>query len=309
MARIYVLRGDGVIVVSRRRPGVLRLRPVPRPWNTLAEIPPRTGRQPGETALVFAPPVALGALAAAFAPPEVGVAVGGAALIASTYLTPVLRGRLAGRRLRRPENIILYGERSQSAFDRSVAIADRISETWPALGPLVDTAEASIMLAEALWQIAAVLARRAELDSVLATDPMDLGEASIEVRSQVSAAKAARARVEAEFVRREASLRRAEDAGRDFIREQQMRQAVRAAEQTLRSVPPGLSAAGLSSAGLSSDRLPDGLSLDGLSPDGLSRTAALSAGPAGLDAGADLADQTRSVLAAYRELTADLTPD
>jgi hypothetical protein len=75
------------------------------------------------------------------------------------------------------------------------------------------------------------------------------------------------------------------------------------------SVPPGLSTAGLSSAGLSSDRLPDGLSLDGLSPDGLSRTAALSAGPAGLDAGADLADQTRSVLAAYRELTADLTPD
>jgi hypothetical protein len=284
--RIYVMRRDGVIVLSRRRPGLLRVRPVPRPWDALAEIPPRTGRLPGETALVFAPPVALGALAAAFAPAGVGVAVGGAALIASTYLTPVLRGRAADRRLRRPENILLRGERAQSAFDRAVAVADRISETWPALGQLVDADEASAMLAEALWQIAAVLARREELDSALAADPMEVGEASVEVRAQVSAAKAARARVEAEFVRREAGLRRAEDAGRDFIREQQMRQAIRAADQTLRSVPP-----------------------TGLPSPDLSATAALIAGTAGLDAGADLADHTGAVLAAYRELTVGLTAD
>jgi hypothetical protein len=316
VARIYVMRGDGVIVLSRRRPGVLRVHPVPRSWPTLAEIPLRAGRPPGETALVFAPPLALGALAAAFAPAGVGVAVGGAALIATTYLNPVLRNRLAGRRLRRPDNIVLRSERARSAFDRTLALADRVSDTWPELGPLVDVDEASVLLAEALWQIAAVLGRREELDAVLAADPTDLGDASVEVRSQVSAAKAARARVEAEFVRRETSLRRAEEAGRDFIREQHMRAAIRSANETLRSIPPGaLHTAGLSPGDLSSGGLlPGGLSAGGLSAGGLSAgglpgTSAFGAGAGALDAGADLADHTRSVLAAYRELTADLTTD
>jgi hypothetical protein len=310
VARIYLMRGDNVIVLSRRRPGLLRVRPVPRSWHTLAEIPPRTGRPPGETALVFAPPVALGALAAAFAPAGVGVAVGGAALIASTYLNPVLRSRLAGRRLRRPGNIVLRGDRARSAFDRTVDLADRVSETWPELGPLVDADQASVLLAEALWQIAAVLARREELDAVLAADLMDLSEASVELRSQVSVAKAARARVEAEFVRRETSLRRADEAGRDFIREQHMREAIRAAEQTIRSTPPGtLPPAVLSSGDLSSTALSPAASPNGLSPNGLSGMAAAGAGVPGLDAGADLADRTRSVLAAYRELTVGLTPN
>jgi hypothetical protein len=339
MARIYVMRRGDAIVVSRRRPGMLRARPVPRSWSTLAEIPPRVGRPPGDTALVFAPPVALGALAAALAPAGVGVAVGGAALIASTRLVPVLRRRLADRRLRRPENIVLHGDRARSAFDRTVALADRISDTWPGLGPLVNVDEASELLAEALWQIAAVLARREELDAALAADPpvtgsldadpLAAGEGSVEVRSQVSAAKAARARVEADFVRREASLRRAEEAGRDFIREQHMREAIRSAEQTLGSVPPaaGLSSAGfmpgnltsadlssadLSSAPLSPPVLPSPvLPLNGRSANGLPGVAAIGAGvgASALDAGADLADHTRSVLAAYRELTVGVTAD
>lgn len=299
MARIYVMRGDGVIVVSRRRPGLLGPRPVQRSWHTLAEIPPRTGRPPGETTLVFAPPVVLGFLAAAFAPAGIGIAVGGVSLIASTRLTPALRRRLAGRRLRRPDNIVLRDERARSVFDRAVAIADRVSETWPALGPLVDTDDASAMLAEALWQIAAVLARREELDAVLAAnpaDPADLRDASVEVRSQVSVAKAARARVAAELLRREASLRRAEQAGRDFIREQNMRQAVSAAERTLRSMPPG---------GLIPAAVPPAL----LPTDALAVSPAGGPGAVGPDAGADLADHTRSVLAAYRELTAGLTQD
>jgi hypothetical protein len=275
VARIYVMRDNGVIVVSRRRLGRLRNRPVPRSWDTLVEIPPRTGRAPGETTLVFAPPVALGALAAVFAPAEVGVAVGGATLIASTYLTPQLRRWLAGRRLRRPDNVVLHSERARSAFDHALALADRVSETWPALGPLVDADEAAVMLAEALWQIAAVLSRREELDAVLEPVGFDPSAASVETRSQLSVARAARARVDAEFQRREAGLRRAEEAGRDFIREQQMREAVRAADQTLRAMPP-----------------------------------AVLAGPgAALEPASDLAEHTHSVLAAYRELTAGLASD
>jgi hypothetical protein len=274
MARIYVMRDQGVTVLSRRRLGWWRNRPVPRSWDTLVEIPPRTGRPPGDTTLVFAPPVALGALAAVLAPVEIGVAVGGATLIASTYLTPQLRRRLAARRLRRPDTIVLHTERAQSAFDHALGLADRVSSTWPSLGALVDASEAAAMLAEALWQIAAVLSRREELDAVLEPADFDPNAASIETRSQLSAARAARARLDAEFQRREAALRRADEAGRDFIREQQMREAVAAADQTLRSMPP-----------------------------------ATVAGPGtSLEPATTLAEHTHSVLAAYRELTTGLTP-
>jgi hypothetical protein len=273
VARIYVLRDEGALVVSRRRPGPLRNRPVRRSWDALVEIPPRTGRAPAETTLVFAPPVILGALAAVFGPPEVGVALGGATLIASTYLTPQLRRRLTARLLRRPGNVVLRGPRSRTAFDHALGLADRISETWPSLGPLVDADSAALMLAEALWQIAAVLSRREELDAVLESAGADPSAASAETRSQLSAARAARARVDAEFQRRETSLRRADEAGRDFIREQQMRHAVQAADQTLRTLPPTV-----------------------LTPPG-----------AALDPASDLAEHTDSVLAAYRELTAGLT--
>lgn len=95
-----------------------------------------------------------------------------------------------------------------------------------------------------------------------------------EARYQLGAARAAHAEIEAELVRREASLRRAEEAGRDFIREQDMRRAIRAAERSLRVAPPL-----------------------GLPP-----------APPVQDAGADLAEHTRSVLDAYRELTAVLRP-
>lgn len=272
MTRIYVSRDHDAIVVSRRRLGWLRNRAVPRSWDALVEFPPRTGRAPGETTLVFAPPVALGALAAVLAPAGVGVAVGGATLIASTYLTPQLRRRLADRRLRRPDNIVLHSEKARSAFDHALGLADRVSETWPALDGLVDADEAAVMLAEALWQIAAVLSRREELDAVLEPVGFDPAAASVETRSQLSAARAARARVDAEFQRREAGLRRAEEAGRDFIREQQMRSAVQAADQTLRSMPP---------------------------------TVLVGPGAA-LEPGSDLAEHTHSVLAAYRELTVGL---
>ncbi|MFI6072996.1 hypothetical protein ACIA5C_15545 [Actinoplanes sp. NPDC051343] len=275
MARIYVMRDDGAIVVSRRRPGLLRSRPVPRSWDTLVEIPPRTGRAPGETTLVFASPVALGALATTFAPVELGVAVGGAALIASTYLTPRLRRRLADRRRNRPDNIVLHSEKARSAFDHVLGLADRVSETWPLLDRLVEPDEAAALLAEALWQIAAVLSRREELDAVLEPAGFDPSTASVETRSQLSAARAARARVDAEFQRREAGLRRAEEAGLDFIREQQMRKAVQAADQTLRSMPP---------------------------------TVLVGPG-ATLEPASDLAEHTHSVLAAYRELTVGLTAD
>ena len=282
-----IARKSGAGLPSSPGPGFAAGRPdaqpVRRPWRGLVELPARTPPTRGDTALVFVPPAAIGALAAAFAPVEVGVAAGGLALVASTYFTPLLRRRLAdraaARRLTRPGNLLLTGARERAAWDRAVATADRISETWPALASLIDVAEAESLLAEALWEIAGVLAHRQELDRVLTElSRPDFAaaadETAGEVRYQLSAAKTARAEIEAELVRREASLRRAEEAGHDFIREQDMRRAIRAAEHSLRTTPP-----------------------PGLPPT-----------PPFPDAGADLAEHTRSVLDAYRELTAVLRP-
>jgi hypothetical protein len=174
---------------------------------------------------------------------------------------------------------LLSGAPERAAFQQAVGVADRIAETWPALGALVDPADAEPLLAGALWEISGVLARRQELTAVLAElNRPDFAAAPTtdqtarELRAQVQASRAALTRVGADLARREASLRRAEEAGRHFIREQEMRQAIRAAEDTLRDATPGFPTSTL-------------------------------------DPAADLAEQTQSVLTAYRELTADLHTD
>jgi len=170
----------------------------------------------------------------------------------------------------------------RAAFGRAVATADRVAETWPALGGLVDVPEAEMLLAEALWEIAGVLARRQELIAVLAQltrpdfatlSPAD-GTAA-KLRTQIRATKEALSAVEIDLAGREASLRRAEEAGRTFIREREMREAIRAAERSLAAAPPD---------------------------------PALDARPTP-DPAADLAEHTHLVLAAYRELTATLHPE
>jgi hypothetical protein len=191
------------------------------------------------------------------------------------------RARRPGRSDRIPrsgrgELHVLSAAPERAAFQQAVGVADRIAETWPALGALVDPADAEPLLAEALWEIAGVLARRQELTAVLAElSRPDFAAVSAadrtarELRAQAQATRAALTQVEADLARREASLRRAEEAGRHFIREQEMRQAIRAAEDSLRDTLAGLP----------------------------------TTAP---DHAADLAEQTQSVLTAYRELTAGL---
>jgi hypothetical protein len=173
---------------------------------------------------------------------------------------------------------MLSAPAERAAFQQAVDMADRIAETWPALGTLVDPADAEPLLAEALWEISGVLARRQELNAVLA----DLSrpdfaavptadQTARELRAQTRATRAALAKVQADLARREASLRRAAEAGRHFIREQEMRRAIRAAEHSLGEATPDF-------------------------------------GTPTPDPAADLAEQTQSVLTAYRELTAGLHP-
>ncbi|GIE93538.1 hypothetical protein [Paractinoplanes rishiriensis] len=283
-SRLYVARDDKVTAVSRGRLRMSGATVVRRDWNALVELTapvldPKPRHSLSDTALVVLPPVLAGSLTAAFAPVEAAIAVGGAVFFAASYLSPVLRRRFdrAGPRTRRADVFLLTGESERQSFQQAVAVADRVSETWPALGALIDANEAEDMLAEALWEIAGALSRRQELTGVLtelsrpdfaAVPAAD--QTARELTAQLHATRAALSQVGADLARREASLRRTELAGRNFIREQDMRRAIRAAEDSLRAAPP----------------------------------PGLSAEP--VDAAAELAEHTQSVLAAYRELTAGL---
>jgi hypothetical protein len=283
-SRLYVARDDTVTAVSRGRLRMSGAQTVRRGWHSLVEITapvlrPESRRSFADGAIVVLPPVVAGALTAAFAPVEAGFAVGGAVFFATSYLAPLVRRRLGTGAKKTPrsrgaEVRMLTAPAERRTFQQAVDLADRISDTWPALGELIDVPEAGTMLAEALWEIAGVLVRRQELSAVLAElsrpdfaamSPTD--RTAHELAAHLQATKAALAQVEVDLARRDASLRRAELAGRNFIREQEMREAIRAAEASLRDTPPPP-----------------------------------------LDAATELAEHTQSVLSAYRELTAAFHP-
>jgi hypothetical protein len=281
MARIYLARDDRATLVSRRRLRMVAGRPVRHPWKALVETDATarattSATSPAGMALVVGPPVLAGAVITTFAPVEIGIAAGGAVFFAMSYLSPVFRRYLVGRgpRATGGETHRLTAVAERAAFDRVLATADRISETWPGLGSLLEVVDAEAMLADALWEIAGVLARREELSGVLtelsrpdflAANPSD--ETARELRIHRRAARLAMAQVESELAAREGNLRRVEQAGRNLVRELEMRRAIRAAEQSLRTVQP---AAG--------------------------------------DPAAELAEHTQSVLTAYRELTSAPPP-
>jgi len=202
--------------------------------------------------------------------------------------------RLFRRRVGPPAlqgGIELTAAAERTAFDRVGATADRVAETWPALDGLIDVAEAKTLLAEALWEIAGVLARRQELSEVLTQltrpDFAALSTAAAtasKLQTQIRATKEALSAVEIDLAGREASLRRAEEAGRTFVRDREMHEAIRAAERSLAATSPDPA-------------------LAALSPDPALAAAAPTSDPA-----ADLAEHTHLVLAAYRELTTTLHP-
>jgi hypothetical protein len=292
-SRLYVARDSAATVVSRQRLPMAGAQLVHRPWTALVEVTVPDVREPDEeheqrgAGWLFGPPVVAGAIAATLGAAEIGIAVAAVTFFAAAYVEPAIRRRVQARRAR-PAPVtarILTSAADRAAFDEAVGAADAVSATWPRLGALVDTAEAETMLADALWEIAGVLARRQKLSRVLA----DLSrpdfaaqpaadETALELRSQLEATQRALADLESDLAQRLASLRRAEQAGRDFIREDEMRRAIRQAKETLGSPDPA--------------------------PTALPSTALTPA-----DTAAELADQTRSVLAAYRELTAGLHSD
>ena len=285
-SRLFVARNGSVTVVARKRPWPVGSRTVHRRhFPTLVEKCP-VPHQPtawslADAAVVFVPPLvaflmvaaAVGSLLLAF-----GAACGVFFLMA--YLRPIgaRLGRDGPPRRESAERRVLAQNVGREVFDRALESADRISETWPALGALVHAADAEAMLVEAMWELAGVLREAEQLHGVLvelsrpefAQRSAD-DETAREVEHQRRATRRALVALNEEVARRVTGIRRAEEAGLAFIREQQMRQAIHAAEESLRRVRE--------------------------------HDAAAAALPAAPDAAAELAEQTRSVLGAYRELT------
>lgn len=284
-ARLYVAKGDTAVVISRRRLRTVGGRVVERSWPGLVEtvstrLDPDPPRSRTAAATVVLPPLLAALIVMGISGVVFGVLAGIVVFFAMSYLHPAARRpqTLQVRRASADTTRVLTGGDEQMIFARAVRTADRISETWPALGALVDVAEADGMLVEALWELSAVLIRRQDLRRVLAdlSRPEFAGlpaddDTVRQLHQHRHTARLALAAVDAEVARREANLVRAEKAGLDFIRDQKVRRAIRAAEQSLEGLAPPVSGDG----------------------------GAASA----VDSGAGLAERTATVLAAYRELT------
>ena len=58
---------------------------------------------------------------------------------------------------------VLVAREERAAYERAVVVSRRVRRTWPALGDLVDPADADRTLARALAELAALMARRQEI--------------------------------------------------------------------------------------------------------------------------------------------------
>jgi hypothetical protein len=287
--RLYVARDARVLVVSRQPLRTVGGRTVTRRWPGVLESssatpdpePPRTLKG---AAVVGVPPlVTFAALPLVGVPITFAVGAGMLVFLGAAYLAPLLRRRMAkGTAVPAltsgSDNArLLFDAEERACFEQALAAADRISDTWPELDGLVDPADADPMLGAALWDLSGLLARRQEVRRVLIgldrPEYADLpaGDAARELETHRSEAAALLAGIDADIARREASLAAAETAGRDVVREREARRAVAEAARALRGLTPD----------------PE------LAPDTSEDTAA------------ELAERTETVLAAYRELTAD----
>jgi hypothetical protein len=264
----YPLRLKTGRAVRRRCGSVTEVIPVPPSGRT------RENRI-GFAARLALPLILLGAVLNAVGIPWWAPALGGAALL----------GVIAWEQARaaRPGTIavpagdaahVLVAMEERAAYERAVVVSRRIRRTWPALGRLVDPAEADRTLTRALGELATLMARRQQIRR-LRTELSEADHRELPPNSPAVAAMAAqRARVETlwratggEANRMLGALNTAALAGENLIREQRIHATARDAELAI------------------------------------SRLAAAGPAPA-VEAGPELAERTAAVIAAYRDLGA-----
>ncbi|GAA0571201.1 hypothetical protein GCM10010172_64570 [Paractinoplanes ferrugineus] len=192
-----------------------------------------------------------------------GVTVAGGAILHGWRQRP---GVISAPRLAsdREQHHVLVEDRDRKLFSDAIDLCQRTSQTWPALGALIDAPVAERQLARALFDLAGALERRQELRELHAA--LAEHDGAFELAPRMLKAGSALAALDDEVGHRLATLNAVAVAGEELIRDQRITALAREADEAL---------ARLTSTGL----------------------------PIVADAGSELAERTEAVLRAYRELT------
>ncbi|WP_250008169.1 hypothetical protein [Actinoplanes sp. M2I2] len=271
---LYVAYDDKLVIVARLPVGVVGGRGITFRWGGVLEVTP--AREPADPAPVAGTLYGLGAV----------LILIGAALLLTGYpvggLTTLLglaavaggwactwwqrAGVLSAPRLDsdRDQHHVLVEDADRQVFAEAVDLCRRSSRAWPALGALVDVPVAERQLAQALFDLAGALERRQELRELRT----ELGghAGAPELAPRLARATAALAGLDDEVSRRLATLTAVAVAGEEFLRDEEIGELARTADETIARLT----------------------------------SARPSAGP---DAGSELAERTEAVLRAYRELS------
>ena len=274
MPSLYVAHDDKLVIVSRLPLEVVGGRGLSFGWGSVVEVTP--AEQPGDQRPLTGVPYGLGIifgivgvlLLLGGAPwggllVLLGVAAGGGTALYGWRRRP---GVISAPRLGsdREQHHVLFDDRDRKMFSDAIDLCQRTSETWPALGALIDVPMAERQLAQALFDLAGALERRQELRELHAE--LAKHDGAFELAPRMVKATSALAEVDDEVAQRLATLNTVAVAGEELIRDQEIDALAREADEALARLT--------------------------------------SAGPAIVaDAGSELAERTEAVLRAYRELT------
>ncbi|MFI5897953.1 hypothetical protein ACIA5D_48515 [Actinoplanes sp. NPDC051513] len=274
MPSLYVAHDDKLAIVSRLPLEVVGGRGLSFGWGSVLEVTPadKPGDSGPTTGVLYSFGTIFGIIGGVLLLGGVfwggffvlaGIAAGGGAVLYGLRRRP---GVISAPSLEsdRDQHHVLVDDRDRKVFSDAIDLCQRTSETWPALGALIDVPIAEKQLAQALFDLAGALERRQELRDLHA----ELAEhdGAFELAPRMAKATSALAELDDEVTQRLATLNAVAVAGEELIRDQEIDALAREADETLARLT--------------------------------------SAGPAIVaDAGSELAERTEAVLRAYRELT------
>ena len=274
MPYLYVAHDDKLVIVSRLPLEVVGGRGLSYGWGSVLEVTP--AEQPGDRRPLV---VTLYGLGTIFGISGVSLLMSGALSGGFLLLAGIVAGAgaalldwrqrpgvISAPRLEsdREQHHVLVEGRDRRVFSDAIELCQRTSETWPALGALVDVPIAEQQLAQALFDLAGALERRQELRELYAE--LAVHDGAVELASRMDKTTSALNELDNEVTKRIATLNAVAVAGEQLIRDEEIDALAREADEAL---------ARLTSAGRAIES----------------------------DAGSELAERTKAVLRAYRELT------
>lgn len=210
--------------------------------------------------------------------PWLGLPVGAAVAVLG-YLPATIHQRRVNRAWSRSHRV-LTDHRDREVLLGALSTALRALHAWPALRAMLSLDDPSPALASSLWDLATILSQRATIRETynklvqVAGEVPDDSSVHTDVAARLAQAEATQRRLDGEIERRLRDLTTLADEADKFVRQQEALAEARTVVQDADEVLGTVSA------------IPQ---------------------PAGADASTELAERTTAVLAAYRELTSQIT--